>query len=115
MRLMQRLVPVLVLLLLLLGCSKASDTKGESSGQVSRATLGDEWPLTVEAGELRCDGSGGVGAVTFTAAGKTYAVNGIAKQRGIQAIDPIWAPNPSIPGTKKSIGPLIDRGLELCK
>lgn len=99
----------------LAGCSSESSSEN-ASAQVSRSEMGDEWPLTVDAGELRCQGSGGVGAVTFTTAdGKTYAVNGIAKQNGVPAIDPIWAKDPSIPGTKKNIGPLLDRGRALCK
>jgi hypothetical protein len=44
-----------------------------------------------------------------------YAVNGIARQSGECAeIDPIWVDDPDIPGAKMDIGPIIDRGLELC-
>jgi hypothetical protein len=46
--------------------------------------------------------------------GEIYWVNGHASTRGYKKIDPIWrnSPEPYIP--KVSIGPLINRGLELC-
>ena len=72
----------------------------------------DRWPLTVDEGTLRCEGAG---SVTFEAGGQTYAVNGTA--RGLDAgsdIDIIWADDPDVDGLKLSIGPLINRGLELC-
>jgi hypothetical protein len=86
---------------------------GSSDGggvQVSRSDFGKDWPLTVESGTLNCEGAG---AVTFTADGTTYAVNGLAS--GMDEwpeIDSIWADAPG--GLKKDIGPLIDRGLEIC-
>lgn len=84
---------------------------GEAEGEVSRDELGAEWPLSVERGRLACDRD----AVTFTADGETWALNGVAQTRGFPEIDPIWLdhPSPNIP--KKSIAPLIERGLELCE
>lgn len=91
----------------------------ESSGEedadgmrVSADDYGDDWPLTVSSGTLDCQRE----AVTFTTQGTTYAVNGMAESHDLGVdIEPIWADNPEIPGTKKNIGPLIDDGLELCK
>ena len=66
--------------------------------------------LTVDGGTLACEGAG---AVTFTVGGTTYAVNGMASGNGQWPdIDPIWAKGSDTP--KKDIGPLIDRGLQLC-
>lgn len=74
--------------------------------------MGSAWPLSVAKGVLRCREPG---AVTFEAGGMVYAVNGIARQSGECAeIDPIWVDDPDIPGAKMDIGPIIDRGLELC-
>jgi hypothetical protein len=72
----------------------------------------DHWRLTVESGTLHCDGD----AVTFeTADGRTYAVNGTAIGRHEHPeIDAIWADDPALAGLKKNIGPLIDKGVELC-
>lgn len=82
--------------------------------QLGRADFAD-WPLTVESGTLKCEGSGGVGRVTIEVDGKTYAVNGSAKGDKANAdITPIWAAD-STPGLKKDIGPLIQKGLSLCK
>lgn len=92
---------------------------GKQEEEVTESDFGDRWPLTVSRGILKCekleDSELNVQAVTFEAEGKVYAVNGIAKGRKAgEDIDPIWAENPSIPGTKKDISPLIDRGRSLC-
>jgi hypothetical protein len=83
-------------------------------GLVTREELGDKWPFTVDSGVIACDGD----AVTFTAEGVTYAVNGTATARemGID-INAIWAENPGMPGTglKIDISPIINRGLEMCR
>lgn len=90
-------------------------TPAPPPGYVSREMLGDEWPLTVEEGTLRCDGPAVAGAIFFEAEGRWYPVNGIARGRseGVE-IDVIWADDPEIPGAKKHIGVLIERGLALC-
>jgi hypothetical protein len=88
---------------------------GNDSKKISRADLGDDWPLTVDSGTIACDGSKGVGAATFSTGGKVYALNGLAKSKGKAAFDPFWAADPKNPGAKNNIGPLIDRTLALCK
>lgn len=87
-------------------------TRPDNELVVSLSDFGQDWPLKVSGGILRCED----GAVTFTDGTTIYAVNGAAKDlgRGVD-IDPIWAAEPSIPGAKKNIGPLLDRGLGLCK
>lgn len=88
----------------------------DEAGAVSKDDLGEAWPFSVSEGVLDCEGSGGVGAVTFEANGTTYAVNGVAKDQGAGAdIEEIWLDDPTIPGAKKSISPIIDRGLALCE
>lgn len=91
------------------------EAAAEGPLEVSRSDFGDDWPLTVERGTLACEEPS---AVIFTTGGTTYAVNGMASgladQRGWEAeIDPIWAEGEAAP--RKNIGPLIDRGLELCE
>lgn len=96
--------------------AKAERSLLPSEAEVSREELGAKWPLTVDRGVLSCNGSNGVGQVIFTAGGKTYAVNGLARgMKKYPPVDEIWADNPSGPGPKKDIGPLIDRGLKLCR
>lgn len=82
---------------------------------MTQAEFGDKWPFSVSEGTLRCEGSGGAGAVTFEAGGKVYGVNGTAKGRGLPGIEPIWLDDSSGLGLKKSVGPIIDRGLQLCR
>lgn len=90
----------------------AFSSQSADTGFVSRSTLGERWPLTVESGTLHCEGS----AVTFVTGGTTYAVNGTAvgqmERRGWKDIGAIWALAEQ--GLKKDISPLIDRGLALC-
>ena len=87
----------------------------QSFRAVTRADFGDDWPLTVESGTLRCEGGGaGIGAVVFVAPdGTEYGVNGLASD--YTDIDAIWADDPSGLVPKLSIGPLIEAGLELCE
>ena len=79
---------------------------GTPEGFVSRTTL-TPWPLTVESGQLSCvEGS----AVTFlTNEYMTYAVNGTARTHfhDLPTIDELLVEG-------SNIGPLIDKGLELC-
>ena len=86
-------------------------TKSETKAHITQQDFGKTWPFTVTQGELRCDRD----AVTFKAHGTTYAVNGTAGSRGFPRIDPIWRPNPNLPGTRINIGPIIEAGLALCR
>jgi hypothetical protein len=106
------------ILALLAGCG-SSESGGGSSGSggvdVSRSaftTAGKKWPLTVDSGTVACESGH---RVTFTSAGKTYALNGTAKGDGRWAdIGPIWADDGSGMGLKVDIGDLIDAGLARC-
>jgi Protein of unknown function (DUF2511) len=74
--------------------------------EVNQSQYANHWPFEVEQARLRCEGKG---AVILTVRGTDYAVNGMAasdRYRPIQAviIDP-----------KIDIGPIISRGLTLCK
>lgn len=53
---------------------------------VQRGELGFAWPLTVGTGTLGCAS----GAVTFKSGGTIYALNDVAKSRGLAAIQPLW-------------------------
>ncbi|MGW6932820.1 DUF2511 domain-containing protein [Lentzea sp. NPDC054927] len=80
-------------------------------GEIRREDFGEKWPLTVDAGVVRCQN----GAVTFTSNGSNYDVNGTAmtKNRG-KKIDEIWADDPKNAGLKINISPIIELGLKLC-
>lgn len=80
-------------------------------GYVSRSTLGEAWPLTVEAGVVDCRNEF---ERIITVDGKTYAVNGIAEGQGYPEIDPIWADRTDVPGLKKDLAPLLVAAGELC-
>lgn len=89
-------------------------------GYVSRSMLGDDWPFTCEDGVIGCADSD---CVVFTTNGVTYAVNGTAREPGKLAAhgwkdlntSGLWADDPAYKGKKKSIGSIIDRGLDICK
>ncbi|MDQ1629578.1 MAG: hypothetical protein QOI54_3322 [Actinomycetota bacterium] len=117
------LVPITSLLLFLCACGGTStgtddsaDAAPATARAVSAADYGADWPLTVDHGTLKCDGSDGVGEATIDVDGTTYALNGIAKgNTDFSDIDPIWAANPDVDGLKKDISVLIDDALKLCK
>ena len=80
---------------------------------VSRTELGQDWPLTVEEGTVRCIDIEGFHGVLFGVDGRWYALNGIARFTTASAkIDELVAHNPS--GATKDLSPLIERGLALC-
>lgn len=58
-------------------------------------------------------------SVVFVTDDTIYALNGLARgrmeQEGWREIHEIWLDNLDLPGTKISIGPLIDLGLGLCE
>jgi hypothetical protein len=89
--------------------------------RVTKQELGEAWPLTVDEGILSCSGSSRFGEVVLIVQGKKYAVNGVAMGQKINGknayadISEIQAKDPRIPGIKKSVSPLIDRGLKLCQ
>jgi hypothetical protein len=108
---MVRRTAAVALLFVMTACSQGDDTAAASEERVAQAEFGDDWPLTVSEGTLRCEAS----KVTFEADGTVYAVNGTARaDDSYSDIDSIWADDPSGLGLKKNIGPLIDRGLLLC-
>lgn len=120
---LHRLALITLVVLLVAGCGAAPEvavpaTSVRPAGTITRANLGEQWPFTVEQGEVRCLNSTGtgLGEVVFIAEGTTYAINGPAKSRKIYAdIATIWRDDPSYPGLKVSIGPIIDLGLKLCR
>lgn len=89
-------------------------------GLMVNTTFGDEWPLTVPYVVAHCEDITVSGrslqvATVNDSDGKTYAVNGTAKDHGnFLDIDPIWASNTDVPGLKKDISPVIDAALALC-
>jgi Protein of unknown function (DUF2511) len=86
---------------------------GPHSRLLRKSDFGDEWPLSVEQGVVECrDGA----AVLFHAGGKTYPVNGTAKgwYKELPSIEEIWLENPSLPGTRINISPIIEAGRKLC-
>ena len=94
------------------GNTASGDSSSGNTAEVTRSELGEEWPLTVDAVSLRCEGS----AVIAEVDGTVYALNGTAKADDTLAdITEIWAEDDELGvGLRKNIGVLIDRGLELC-
>ena len=108
----------------------ASLPAGASDKRIKAEDFGEAWPFTVSEGVLSCSGAS---AVTFTANGVTYAVNGMASTAGFADIEPIWKFNWSmyeeiakalnitaqeakaqVGPVRINIGPIIDTGFALC-
>lgn len=105
---------LLVIALLLVGCATPAATIGTMDARERAVTSADfdVWPLTVDDGVLRCDPGR---AVVFEVGDKVYALNGIATaDPKYEALDPIWAADPTGNAPKMDIGPLVDAGLALC-
>jgi hypothetical protein len=81
---------------------------------VTRAEFGEDWPLTVDSAQIRCDGPRAVAQAKLIVDGTTYGLNGNALSAGLPRPDPVWADDPEIDEVKVSIGPLIDAALDLC-
>lgn len=100
------------------GTDSSADASASGDGKISKASFKGEWPLTVKAGTLSCEGSGGVGKVWLQADdGTTYAINGLAvgeaKANGGHVVDEIWAEDKY--GLRPDVSPIIDAGLALCE
>lgn len=100
----------------LAGCAAGASTSSSSgrSINISKATWHDgEWPFTVRSGTLSCAQPPYPGAVTFTANGTVYGINGTAldAHAGID-VKPIWKRGRLTP--RVYIGGVIDKGLTLC-
>lgn len=77
---------------------------------INRDDLGDDWPFVVDSVVIKRRGT----TALHVRPGpphkiKIYALNGSAKTHlGLPEMDgQIWADNPEIPGTKKSLSPLF--------
>lgn len=85
---------------------------------ISASDYGDAWPFTVEEMHLSCLPGRAV-VVMDVESGAMYAVNSHANAKAralaLEPLEKIWRENPAIPGTKVSIGPVIEQGLQLCK
>lgn len=112
----------------LTGCAAVDEAKdGNKAGRgadgcgkkavLCKSEYGKKWPLTVDKVVVSCTGSDGVGMVFAEADETRYAVNGLAigQNKAMPKIDKIWARNPSNPGTKINISPIIEAGLKSCK
>lgn len=82
--------------------------------------FGDKWPLTVPYVTAHCqaitvDGRRLKAVFVDAPGGKTYALNGTAKDHSSHPdIDPIWAPHPEVAGLKIDVSPVIEAALALC-
>lgn len=93
--------------------SRVSEGNNASERTVSAADFGDQWPLMVNEGRIRCDPPS---IVTFTASdGRRYAINGTAEGAGVPKIDPIWKDSNDQYSPKVSLSPLIQLGLSICQ
>lgn len=85
---------------------------------VSADDFGDAWPFVPAEMHLMClPGNAVVASDPET--GRMYPLNGMATGRAaelaLEPLEKVWRDNPSIPGTKVSIGPFISKGLGICQ
>lgn len=84
---------------------------------ISAEEFGADWPFTTEEMHLQCLPGNAV-VVTNPESGRMYAVNGAAnakaRQLGLEPLERVWADNAAIPGSKVSVGSVIEAGTKLC-
>ena len=119
---MKRIPFLPFLILMISGCEPNSG----GTTTIYRAKMGEEWPLTIEKGYLHCDcverGSPffqcvkGAVIIHDPLEGVTYSVNNVYVPQVVNAtdIERIRRTDPENPSLKLDLGPLIERGLELC-
>jgi hypothetical protein len=78
---------------------------------VDASCFEEDWPLTVDSGELVCEEE----SVVLDTGDALYAVNAEAELRGVQPIDVITADEGDDGATDAEIDPLIRAGLQLCE
>ena len=85
------------------GLKSTQDSEGAT---VSRASVGEKWPLTVDSGKVGCDPGS---KLWFETNGVRYGVNGLALgDPAFKDIHDIWT-------SGKDISPIMDRARETCK
>ena len=119
---MRRIPFFLFLILMISGC----EPNNGGTKTVYRGNMGEEWPLTIERGYLHCNCVDRgfpffqcvKGALTIhdPLEGVTYSVNGVHVPKFVRAtdIESIRRTDSENPSVKVDLGPLIERGLELC-
>lgn len=84
-------------------------------GYVSKALMGDKWPLSIDEGTIVCDRTA---ILLRVPDGHLYAVNGTARSQvpkfGWIDVREITLPDPNIAGLIMNVQPIIDQGLTLC-
>ncbi len=84
---------------------------------ISAEDFGDAWPFTFYEGYVACHAGRAV-TVMDAESGSMYPLNGAAKGKanalGLDDLEAVWRENPQIPGTKVSVGAVIDQGIKLC-
>ena len=85
---------------------------------ISAEEFGDAWPFVPEEMHLQCLPGNAV-VVTDPETGRMYGVNGVAngkaRQLGLEPLNNVWAESESIPGSKASVGAVIEAGILLCQ
>ncbi len=84
---------------------------------IDAESYGEAWPFTFEEAHLQCYPGKAV-VVSDAETGRSYPLNGPATskagQLGLEPLEQVWLDNPTIPGTKVNVGPVIQEGLALC-
>ena len=94
----------------------AADSPKNVAEMIRKSEFGDAWPFSVDSGMVACIEST---YVVFIVGQKTYALNGVAQTK-YKSVDEIWLDDVkmnklSTVKVKKSIGAILQKGLENCK
>lgn len=94
-----------------IGCGDSGPVKPSKHITVDNFT-GGSWPFTFWGGNIKCQARNGVAIKSET--GVVYGLNGAGQGELLTAESAVWKDNPEIPGTKVSLGPVINHALKAC-
>lgn len=89
-------------------------TADTSRIKVTQSQLGDLWPLLMAEAEVECV-QPGMALILHTPDGKSYALNGMAREKGLPTMESVTARDRHIPAARMNLQPLMDIGFRLCK
>lgn len=110
----RKLLFIVFPILLQSACGDSSSNSVGSSVNTLARDLGENWPFTVNTGELKCVLDDGDQVALFVHNGTEYAINGFAQDRDYADVQPILKDNPTF-GVKVNVPLTVIRAaLQTC-
>ena len=116
---MKKLISILIVGMLLIGCSNSNGVKVKER-TITKQELKNQWPIkTADKAIIKCYlEPDGTKAPVVIVNGIPYGLTGYADmhygQNNLKAFNKIWANDPRLKGLKVNLSKLTDEALKLC-